>query len=299
MNDIKLEKYPKVILVGTVRNCEKSFYREYTRLIKACKKLNVIDSFFVELDSNDKTSELLSRLSCTEANFHFETLGILQDKFPNRIERIRYCRNRYIHYVRENYVEDSFDYMIVADMDGINSAISKISFKSCFKVHGWDALFSNQLLGISDLLALRAERWIEKDYLIELESARIELRRTHDSNHFIPRVLKYFKYDLTRKKYIYDKMRCIGIGKKLIPVISAFGGIAIYKSWCIFCFDYSTEEDYQECEHVALNRKLYLHGANLFINPRFINSVVNTYNINKFFLIRNLRLWRWNYLKKE
>ncbi len=285
---------PRVIILGIVRNCESTVFSEYVKLTKACRSLNIIDAFFVESDSIDKTIEELESLSQAFDEFHYESLGELTPTIPHRIERIRYCRNRYVKYLRENHSLSSFDYAIVADMDKINSAITRLAIDSCFVKTDWDAIFSNQLFGISDILALRAENWIDGDYLSELEESRKELRNAIIKDNFFAKTRQYLKYDRTRKHVIYDKMRFVGIGRKKIKVTSAFGGIGIYKNWCFFESDYSRFSFPHECEHVSFNSALGELGAELFINPRFINSILNTYNINKFFIVRNLRLWRWN-----
>ena len=289
---------PKVIIVGIVRNCEKSFLKEYKKLLNACVDLQIIDSFFVESDSSDKTVNLLTELSKQMTKLNFDSLGDIRDRIPNRIERIRYCRNHYVSFLRNNYSQNMFEYVIVADMDGINSTISKFAINSCFNYFGWDALFSNQFLGYSDLLALRASGWVENDFLIELEEARKQLRNSPNPKSWLGKLKRYFEYDQTRKTYIYDKMKFLGFQRKLIPVKSAFGGIAIYRSWCFYEADYSTELNIGECEHVSFHKKLILQNANLYINTRLINSILNTYNANKYFLIRNVRLWRWNLAKK-
>jgi hypothetical protein len=280
-----------------VRNCEKTFEKEYKKLLKACSSLKVINAFFVESDSSDKSVDILESLSNRKPRLHFESLGSLETVIPDRIERIRFCRNRYIDFIRKNYRNDEIDFVIVADMDGINSAITKFSINSCLKNDNWDGLFSNQLFGVSDLLALRAENWVQGDYLFELEQSRVQLRLLPESHKWSWRIVQWLRYDRTRKIVIYDRMKCVGMGRKLIPVNSAFGGIGIYKSWCFFSADYSNDEPTQECEHVSFHKHLKILGARLYLNPRFVNSIVNTYNINKIFLIRNIRIWRWNRLK--
>ncbi|CAN2170410.1 hypothetical protein MCEMRE212_00041 [Candidatus Nanopelagicaceae bacterium] len=285
---------PRIIVVGLVRNCATTFEEEFSRLVSACSSLKVIDYFFVESDSLDNSLELLNAISLQNSVFHFKSLGHLETTIPNRIERIRFCRNEYVKYIRTLYDEKSFDFVLVADMDGINSSLSKGSINSCFKENNWDALFSNQLFGISDLLALRANDWLEEDYLVELERSRVQLRNTPESSNFFKKLLQYFRYDKTRRNVIYSRMRCLGIGKQFIPVNSAFGGIAFYRSWCFFRADYLNGAIGHECEHVSFHRNLSTEGARMYINPRFINSIINTYNVNKIFLIRNLRIWRWN-----
>jgi hypothetical protein len=290
---------PKVVLVGLVRNCEFSFAKEYSKLLAACTSLEIVDSFFVESDSSDKSVAVLQSMSDENQNLHFVTLGELESAIPHRIERIRFCRNLYVKYIRELNVRSSFEYVIVADMDGINSALSKHAIDSCFANEDWDAQFSNQLFGASDLLALRAKNWLEEDYLIELERSRVHLRNASEAVNLLGKIRQYIRYDKTRKKIIYDRMRFLGFGKKLIPVNSAFGGIGLYRSWCFLEADYLDAEIPHECEHVTFHRKLKSFGARMYINPRFINSIINTYNINKFFLIRNIRIWRWNRIKSR
>ena len=289
-----MNKKPKVLIVGVVRNCQNTFEKEFNRLIRSCESVEVVGSYFVESDSNDCTVEILEKLKHKRDNFHFESLGSLSSSIPHRIHRIRYCRNAYVAFLRTNYSISELDFVIVADMDGINSALHKFSIDSCFKTDYWDALFSNQLFGISDLLALRAPNWVEGDYLVELENSRLFLRAMTTPKSYISKVTRYLQYDKTRINVIYDRMRFIGFSKELLSVDSAFGGIGIYRSWCFFNSDYSEEGSPEVCEHVSFHNKLKLSGARLYINPRFINSIFNTYNINKFFIVRNLRLWRWN-----
>lgn len=285
---------PKVVIVGLVRNCEFSILKEYSRIISACSSLEVVESFFVESDSSDNSLLILQEMRKEFQNFYYVSLGNLVSKIPHRIERIRFCRNEYVKYIREVSKLKSFDYVLVADMDGINSALTKHAINSCFLAKDWDGLFSNQLFGVSDLLALRAKNWLEEDYLIELERSRIDLRKATQSQNFIGKIRQFIRYDRTRKEIIYKRMRYVGISRKLIPVNSAFGGIGLYKTWCFLQADYQEFKPSHECEHVTFHRKLKSLGAEMYINPRFINSIFNTYNMNKIFLVRNIRMWRWN-----
>jgi hypothetical protein len=265
----------------------------------ASESLEIIDSFFVESDSSDKSTAVLDSMMDKINNFHFVSLGNLESKIPHRIQRIRFCRNEYVKYIRERFDQESFEFVIVADMDGINSALSKSAINSCFKYRNWDALFSNQFFGVSDLLALRAKNWIEGDYLIELELSRFHLRNAPQARNLLRKFIQFLRYDKTRRKIIYNRMRFLGFNKNLIPVNSAFGGLGVYRSWCFFKADYSDDDHPYECEHVSFHRKLEMSGARMFINPRLINSILNTYNVNKIFLIRNLRIWRWNRRKPQ
>ena len=89
-------------------------------------------------------------------------------------------------------------------------------------------------------------------------------------------------------------MRIIKKDNDWIEVESAYGGAALYKIHVLLRFDYSKIFDSNEADSVTLHRKLLQSGGSIFINPRFINSHFNTYNLNKFFLIRFIRNVVWN-----
>ncbi len=284
---------PSILIVGTVRNCEKTFESELDRLKRSFESFTIVGYFFVESDSVDSTLEILQSAAIKSDIFKFESLGIMREEFPERVERLRFCRNRYVSYIRENFFTDNLDYVVVADMDGINSSLTRFAVNACFRELEWDVIFSNQAIGVSDLLALRANNWLESDFLDELEQSRIHLRKMKEPTSWLEKIQSFLLYDKTRKDVIYRRMRFLGFGKKLVPVQSAFGGIAIYRSWCFFHSDYTSTFTPGECEHVAFHRNLVRSHAELYICPRFVNSVINTYNINKFFLVRLIRMWKW------
>jgi hypothetical protein len=57
---------------------------------------NKLSFFVVESDSSDGTAEALARLSASNDNFRFTSLGNLSEVFRKRTERIAVCRNRYL-----------------------------------------------------------------------------------------------------------------------------------------------------------------------------------------------------------
>ena len=53
-------------------------------------------------------------------------------------------------------------------------------------------------------------------------------------------------------------------GEPMLPVLSCFGGLGIYRTACLHAADY----DGSDCEHVALHRKMRAAGFDrLFLNP--------------------------------
>jgi hypothetical protein len=92
-------------------------------------------------------------------------------------------------------------------------------------------------------------------------------------------------------------MRVIPKKTDWINVDSAFGGLGIYKSKWFLKYDYSKilNDVTQYSEHIDFHLKCREEGANFYIVPIMINSNWNEYNINRFFIIRQLRQYIANH----
>jgi hypothetical protein len=244
------------------------------------KEYGDIDIFLVESDSTDPTLQVLSRIEKTRY-LEFVSLGALEAQIPNRVDRIRHCRNIYVNFIRNS--EKKYDYIVVADMDGMNKGLNRKAFSKVFSSkQDWDMCAANQKFGYYDIYALRASNWSEGDYQKELQEKNSGLKLT------------YLQEDRLRKSVIYAKMRRIPKSSEWIKVESAFGGLAVYKPEIFENFDYSarTSEEYLECEHVTLHRKMIEKGMKIFVCPEMMNSAFNEYNVNRFALVRFLKYVR-------
>lgn len=286
-------KKMEIIIVGIVKNGG----------LRALKDLHIIENafstfgncmkFIVESDSSDSTIDILESNRNHDANFDFRSLGTLEKKIPDRIERIRYCRNEYVNYIRKKYPEHKWDIVVVADLDGINRRMMKLSARVAIsRLAKWDAIFATQLLGHYDILALRMQERISLDCFSAIQG---ELNKVE--KEFLPRKTKsigfrkYLHEDYLRKKYIYSNMKRFPLTGGPREVQSAFGGLAIYKTAIFREFDYSLMEgiNANECEHVSLHTKVIKSGKRIAVDPIFINSVFNAYITNRLFVVRILR----------
>ena len=282
-----------VILVGTVSNVERNIVSDLRRVIKALSDMKLVKVILIESDSKDSTRLILGQLQREIENLIVISLGDLRERLPNRIERIRFCRQRYVLEVRRLITQSPTDLVAVADLDGMNSKLNSVSVASCFIRDDWDVVTANQKFGYYDLLALRHPTWCPDDIMKLLSEKQQELRlQLASRRHNLNRISVRARFDSIRKDVIYSKMHRIKSDSPWIEVESAFGGFAFYKSWIFQEFDY--EPAISESEHVLFHRKIRERSGKIFINPALINNHINTYNINRFTLIRQARDLLWN-----
>jgi hypothetical protein len=286
-------KNKSIIVVGTVRNVETIITSEISRCYKALSNFKSVYFYLVESDSNDRTLLVLENLKNTLKNFNFKSLGKLETKIPDRLERIRFCRNDYVHFIRSLEIETSPNYVMVADLDGMNSALKSNSVASCFTRNDWDAVVANQTFGYYDILALRHPNWQVNDWTEEFKT-RKDLIIKHKASTLIDNFKYFIELEKLKQQVLYSKMIRIRKTSPWIQIDSGFGGNAIYKTEVFLKHDYTKEFDTKETDHVSLHRKIVRDGGSVYINPKFINSHFNTYNINKFYTVRVIRNFIWS-----
>jgi len=282
--------YEKVLLVGVVSNVSKTLNKELKVVLKALSYFDHIDIFLVESDSIDQTSEILDKIKSKNQNFSFITLGQLRQTHPNRVQRIAYCRNLYVKYIRDHYSVSKWQYIAVADLDGMNFRLKKRGIISCFKSKlDWDGITANQKFGYYDIYALRAEGWVEKDCFEDIKQNKLALiPPRNQKNKFFNFIVNFNHYDKIRRLSIYNKMKILKSSEGLIKVTSAFGGFALYKPHVFLKSEYNSVNGI-ESEHVYFHKMASEQNFELYINPRLVNNYLNSYNINKFYFVRFLR----------
>lgn len=281
----------KILLVGTISNVAKTIEKELNQVLKALSIFRNVEVLLVESDSKDNTIEILNHIEEKQKNFSFVCEGQLSNKIPNRIERIAFCRNVYVQYIRDNYKSHRWDYIAVADLDGMNYKLTSKGIESCFSFNcNWSGLMANQKNGYYDLYALRAPNWIEEDIFktIEILKESKGLPKRY-KNSVLDFFSNFFHYDHIRQNVIYKKMFIIKKKSALIAVMSAFGGFAIYKPEVFLKSNYSIPKNNHSSEHVHFHKNAGNYGHKFYINPQLINSNINDYNLNRYRTIRLIR----------
>lgn len=247
-----MKKY-NVIFVATCRNVEAYLEKNINNIEECAKKFNDYCVIIYENDSKDNTRNILNRVK--KLNYYY----IFEDniKEPRRTKRIERGRNLILDKVRELNVNNKYQYLIVLDIDDVNSeGLFVKNIDTCFMVDDWDVLTSNQNGKYYDLWALRIKTYYDFDCLYFME------KKDFSISSILTGLIQLYKSNFYFKP------------QNFIEVESAFGGTAIYKlssipQHCKYVGEYS--DGTEKCEHVEFNECIKNNGGKIYINTSFIN----------------------------
>ena len=261
----------KILVTGIARDCGKKIEQDINRIALCLTRFREIHWLVVESDSEDNTVEILQEHERRLKNFRYLSLGRLRDKYPKRTERTSFCRNVYLGEVQKNEIYTDIDFVLVVDLDGINTKITEEGILSCWEVDDWGGCAANQAGPYYDVWALRHEVWCPGDCWHEY--------------YF----LREYGLGVARALYasVYSKMITIPSDQPMFEVDSAFGGAAIYKREALMNAKYVgvDEEGKEVCDHVALSEDMRNDGFKLYLNPKFVNSGIT------FHSRRSIQIW--------
>ncbi len=248
-----------IIILATARDVAKVVESQVKVFNESFRDFKELRIHIVESHSNDNTVRILKSLESKQKNFSFESISHLSDASQTRTQRISLARNKAMEYA-EQYSE-SLDYVVVADVDGVNSGLTRTSVISNWSNSEWDMVAANQQLDYYDVWALRHKEFSPNDCWEDYENLCTVM----------PKKAAF-------KLSVKSKMKSFVHSEGFIRVDSAFGGIAIYKSPLYFNAKYIglTNGGVPICEHVPFNLDLAENGAKLFINLDFINAKSST-----------------------
>ena len=241
-------------ILGTARNVSKYIRKIYKVLSDSTIHFKSRTFFIVESYSDDSTLEILKEIADSDNNFFFESLSSNKLNMPPLSGRIAEARNHAANMARAH--GDVFDYLLVADLDNVNRGLTSKALESCWNHEGWDMMSANQPYAYYDTWAFRHPILSTGDCW-----------RNYDS------LLEYFPRDLAFKYAVANRVLKIPTNSKPIPVESAFGGLAIYRSEKYLKYRYSgfDQNGKEICEHVTLHNDMIQVGCKLLINPAMVN----------------------------
>lgn len=281
----KLNLHEKPILVvGIIKNVADSLAMDIANISKALKDFSGIHWFLIESESTDSTPQTLTTLAKDIEHFKYESLNdnlLLQ----SRTERLANARNAYLMYIRKKIDPEQFPYIAIADFNLLNNKLTREAVISSWERNDWDVVTANQSGRYYDIWALRHELWSPND--------------CWEHHQFLK---KYIMFpELVNAYSIRSRMLKIPRGSEWIPVDSAFGGFAIYKSEYLMqnsLYEGKTQQNEMVCEHVPFHAYLRNAGARIYVNSSLINTHYTDHSrrMNMFFTF--LRLLRYGSVNK-
>jgi hypothetical protein len=254
---IEADTTEAIIIVGIVRDIASTMTKDMRRLETAFSRFGKIDWFVVESGSTDTSGELLTRISKENPNFKF--IELINSETLSRTENMALARNAYLDYLRHNNLFERYKFVVIADFNNLNNRIDASSVQSCFEQTSWDVVTANQSGKYYDAWALRHPIWSPND--------------CWEQHAFFRKYTKFPERAITYS--LRARMLRIPKNSEWIKVDSAFGGLAIYKSNLFGTtakYVGKTDLGNRICEHVPFHEALVESGAQIFINPRFINA---------------------------
>ncbi len=270
-----------IIVCGIARDCGRNLKKNIKVIDMLCNLAKEYQVIIFENDSTDNTKQVLKDWKDNRPNVYVSLNDFNQLTIPkkekglkinplfscSRIEKMAKYRNFYLDYIEQNNIVG--DYVVVLDLDVnkifINGLIQSFSF-----INDWDAITAN---GYSRAFSSRFRRRYHDTYaLIEQGKATIPKKEE----------------DIVGDQYRLAKLVP---GMPLIPVLSAFGGLTIYRREAINGCRYGVlknNDETIECltEHSFLYNQMKAKGYDkICINPemqlKYQTQVFNT--IKRFF----------------
>lgn len=252
------------LIVGLVRDGEKTIESEIKHLAQVFKNFSQINWFIVESDSNDQTLAKLDILARDIPNFRYKSAGVLATAMPSRLVRLAHCRNLYLEELRNNPLYQNINYLVVADLDNMNPLLTEEALLSCWDREGWGGCCANQRGPYYDLGALRHPDWMPNDCWRHYQFLRQHGKAEDDAINAA----------------VHTNMVTISEDSDWIEVESAFGGIAIYPTKALGTTRYKGHDDLgrDTVDHIAFHKGIRENGYPIFINPKLINTSFNEHN---------------------
>jgi hypothetical protein len=262
----------RAVIAGCARDCAEplgAVLRNVERFSGLFEEAAVL---IVENDSKDATKQILQDWGKSRPGFRLLCMDGLE-LLPFRTVRLAIGRNTYLEVIRNSRLRD-FDYLFVMDMDGVNEReIDLEAVRRCLEFLEADpthaGMFANQSGIYYDLWALRHPSRCPRDVWGEVLEYAI-VHSCSDNEAF--------------DKAYASRIFSLAAEAPALEVVSAFGGLAIYKLAHGLASAYAGREvktiksppdqfhvAMQVCEHVAFNERITRQAGRLFVAPWLIN----------------------------
>lgn len=241
-----------IVICGCCRDVESHLPRVLQSMHAIGSQFRDYRMVIFENDSRDATRRILED---ERALFPGQVTLLLEDgmKSPLRTERLAYIRNRLLESARTLDPKNE-GLLLMMDMDDVaGKGTLATTLHTCFDYpfDAWEALCTNRRSVYYDIWALRITRHMEFDFIT----------RCHQ-----------FPSLEGQRKYFHRFRQHIRESDRLLPVLSAFGGAALYKMSAISGKTYIglSADGREVCEHLSVHAQILADGGRMFINTRMV-----------------------------
>lgn len=230
-------------IVAIARNSMPELANTLVLSAAVARRFQECKMFVFENDSTDQTDVVLDAVASDHSSwFHVkhETLGGIDARGfqPERTERLAYCRNQCLEWVRDN--ASATDWTIVLDTDPAGG----------FSV---DGVFNS----IGRLLE-RPDAGGMASYSLYKGADGIA---QYDA--WAARPTCWWRDRRQEIGFVWFSLFLPPVGSPPMPMNSAFGGLAVYRTKAFLAGGYSGED----CEHVTHHRRMSDAGYQMYLNP--------------------------------
>lgn len=248
-----------IVVCAIARNITKTFDSDFKTIMSALQRFEKIFWIVVESDSNDNSAIKLKTYSEKYNYFTVISLGSLSDQFNKRTEKLAFARNVYLKELLSNSKYQNIEVIAIADLNKLNTLLSKQAVDMAFEHKIWDMCTANQSGPYYDIWALRHEYWSPNNCWEQLDFYRQYTSRPN----------------FTLNAAVNIRMLKIPTSSAPIKVDSAFGGFAFVKKKYIVndkMYNGLTDRGTQVCEHVSFCREITEAKGEIYILPCLINT---------------------------
>jgi glycosyltransferase involved in cell wall biosynthesis len=259
----------RILIAGVCQNVDKYLPRVIENIYKITSHFSEYKIIIVENDSTDNTKQILNNWAWEDDNVILKTLDNIHNYVPNKKYRTQYlafCRNTYVE-----EISNLFEYSVVLDMDDV---MAKENFQEQGVIDSLQILRNNPKIGA--LTANSTPKYYDIWALRNSECNYDCWKKVFWSMQY-----EGLSYENATEKYVTVHTKDYSQSTDLIPVQSAFNGLAVYRNEALIHCRYTGIIDgltvaptqleptgAEICEHVPLNYMMRQLGYKIYINPK-------------------------------
>lgn len=279
-----------ILIAALARDCEKNLERNLLRIEELRSNFSNSYVLIIENDSKDHTKNILIKYKKTHHNVKLiskDYYGLypikdypkstIQGKGCTRIARMAYFRNMILEYSKQYNI---YDYLVTIDIDVFSFSADEIINAICNAPAHWGALFANGQIYRKTNKGLKPIPLQHDIYAYFKCGEKLEKIGIHYLNENYLLIRSYLANMLLSKRPYID-------------VLSAYGGLGIYKRECLVGNSYEVfiptnwaKYNACICEHAPFHKKIIDNGYRCLLvrDLHVIYDIVDKKGIKGFLL---------------